>query len=160
MLTAEVTIEGDPFDLAAYIKSVEGIVNKYVSLSLKDFNATKDTFRSPNTVFDFEVQKAHREGDSITGSVSTDNLNYTRLNNGTGARPRTAKTARGMSFRHNYKAKTSPRRLTSTSSARSGRWVSGIKHVRSGPIQAREFDITVKDKYEPGFNKEIQSIKI
>jgi len=38
--------------------------------------------------------------------------------------------------------------------------VSGIKHVRSGPIQAREFDITVKDKYEPGFNKEIQSIKI
>jgi len=157
MITAEVTISGELFNLPAMEKRIIAAVDEVIDEALKDFNATKATFKSPNTTFDFEVQRAKRQGDTISGFIRTDNYIYYILNNGTGARPRTAKTAKGMSFRSKYRAKTRPGHISSGSSSRSGRWVSGIRQVTSGPIQAREWDKTIAKSRQPDLVKKVNA---
>ena len=152
MITAEVTISGEIFDLAAVEKAIIAGVDEVIDLALLDFNATIGTWSSRSR-FQFDVKRATRKGDVIEGSVGTDNANYVRINNGTGARPRTAKTAKGMSFRYSYRAKTAKGFITSSGSSRSGRWVSGIRHVKSGAIKAREFDKTIAKSRTPDFIK-------
>lgn len=154
MITAKVTIEGGDLISPDLEKLIMDAMNTTIAETLKDFNATKATF-SGRSQFDFDVQKATKKGNTIEGSVGTDNPNYCRINFGTGQRPRTARSAKGMSFRTGYRAKTRRGHVGSGSSARTGKWVSGAQHVVSGAIRARNFDETILKSREPDFVKNI-----
>jgi hypothetical protein len=156
MITAEVSIQGELLDIPALEKAIISSMDAVLAETFKDFKATAATWSSRSRV-DFKVEKATRKGNTIEGSVWTDNPNYCRVNFGTGPRPRTAKTARGMSFRYSYRAKTRPGHVGSGSSSRSGRWVAGIRHVISGPITPRKFDETIMRSRRPDFIKGVNS---
>jgi len=143
MITAEVTISGEVFS-ADIEKAIIQAVDETIALAHKDFKDTIKTF-SARSQFDFEVKRAVRRGDTIEGGVGTDNLNYTRLNNGVPAH-QVGKGGKYMSFRPVYTPKTSRGVISSRSGGTSGR-----RQRAKGPwthpgFPARQFDMAIRNK--------------
>lgn len=157
-ITVETTVDlaAPIFDFKKLESDLIVLVDDVNDETLKDFDATKATF-SDHSQFDFDVQNAKRQGNSIVAGTETDNENYVRLDEGTNNHV-VGRNRQLMSFRPNYRAKTSPRRLGSTSGG-----ASGDRVVARGPwtvsgIEPREFAITISKNREKDLFKGIDKI--
>jgi len=141
MITIKIDAPRTPdqlFNIPLLLQECEKVVEEINNESLAALNDTKKTFSSPSTQFDFRVQHATHRGKEIVASVSTDNENYIRLNQGTEDHI-VGKGGKWMSFYPEYTPKTRPRVLTSFQGG-----PGGIRQRAKGPwlvsgIEPRKF---------------------
>ena len=153
-LDVTITVPDVLFDLPAWVASVTEKLDVVLNEAAVDFKATYATWSEKNQP-DSSVTPAKLSGNSIKGAVRITGEIYALVNYGTEKkRPRAARTPRGMRFRTGYRPRTSPGRIGSGSSARTGPWVT--KHrVNSGPITPRRFDIAVAKSRTPDFRRAV-----
>lgn len=136
---------------AATVKAVNDTldeVEKDYKDSIKDF--------SPRSRFDFVKTKATVQGNVISGSVGTDNENYSRLNFGTTGHFVPTSGIRTMAFREGYKRKTRRGHIPSVSGGgqggtiiRRGRWF-----IRG--IEPNAYDVTIAVANEQILNANVE----
>ena len=104
--------------------------------------------------FNFVVQKAKKRDGVMDGSVSTDNENFVRLNNGTEDHIVGA-GGKLMSFQPKYVRKTVPGVIGSRRGGGSGdRQIARGPWVVSG-IKAGKWDETIRDRVAPKFYENV-----
>lgn len=135
MATLSVTMTlPDFFDIRKLTAAGVKAVNDTLDEIEKDYKSSIKDF-SPRSQFDFVKTKATVQGNIISGSVGTDNENYSRLNFGTTGHFVPKSGVRTMAFREGYKRKTRRGRIPSVSGGgrggiiiRRGRWwIKGIE---------------------------------
>ena len=143
MISVKFTAPEQLFDDKAFIATVIDEMNKVLDATKSDFDSTQATWSGKVA---FRVERAHRVGDVIRGSVSTDDPKYVRINDGTPPRA-IVSSGKIMKFRPGYGAKTTPGRIGSGGATRSGP-VLHRRAVKLHSIKAREFDVAIAKKRE------------
>ena len=146
MISVKFTAPEQLFDVKEFIDTNIDGMNKVLDATKSDFELTQATWSGKVA---FKVERAHRVGDVIRGSVSTDDPKYVRINDGTPPRV-IVSSGKIMKFRPGYRAKTTPGMIGSSGSVRSGpvlyRRAVGTKKPHS--IRAGKFDIAIAEKHE------------
>jgi hypothetical protein len=136
-------------------KSIQTHIRKAVNDTLttiqKDFQRTTRTWK---TSVIFVIHKSVVSGNTLSGSVGTDNKIYGYVNDGTRAHIIRPKRARALRFRTGYRAKTKYRVLSSSSGGAYGAYAYAqvVHHPGTKP---REFDVTIADMRQRDFEKAV-----
>lgn len=115
------------------------------------------TVRGWNTRVIFTTQKSLKvSGDSLRGSVGTDNKIYGYVNNGTRAHIIRPKRAKALRFRTGYRPKTQFRTLISKSGGGAYGPYAYAQVVRHPGTAPREFDVTIADMRQPDYEQAVR----
>lgn len=115
------------------------------ALAIKaDFDVTAQTFDDKPTF-------AIRSPTTYTRDVSTDNENYTRLNEGTRPHIIAPRPQGTLVFRTPFRSKTLPRQIMSRSGAKGGNVVFTRKPIHHPGTAPRQFDQVIADKWRKQF---------
>ena len=157
MISVAMTIPKNLFpDIPALVSDLTTVVNWANQDSLKDFNATIQAF-SAASKFKFQVSPATRREGRIAASVSTDNENYIRLNNGTEDHM-VGRGGKMMSFYPGYIRKTQPGVLSSRSSRSFGKRQRAKGPWKVRGITAGEWDRFIVEDTAPTFYRKIDAV--
>jgi len=141
-------IKPGPFHSEVFRQRMVQAVQRTVDAAEKDFAETYKTFkRAPKFVKEIKISANY-----ISGSVTTDDENYVRLNNGTKGPYLIPKAGKGLLvFKAGYNAKTVPKTLIGRGGGAFGDTVFMFGQVTHPGIEPRHWDIVVKDKETPWF---------
>lgn len=125
---------------------LEWAVDQTAKEAMKDFEATCDDFEHKPT---FTVTK-YVGANAISFTISTDDENYKRLNNGVEGGYKIPKAGPGLLvFQPGYKSKTVPGVLKSRQGGAYGDVVFVNTQITAKGFEGRHFDVLVRNKNEP-----------
>lgn len=130
-----------PVNLSAVTKAIVTAGNETLKVIKSDFGLTTRTW---NTKVIFNTVPMRPSGQNLEGAVGTTSKIYMYVTRGTKAHLIRAKRGKSLSFQGGYRAKTSRRRLGSSSGGSFGKRVFAqvVKHPGT---QAREFEEAIAD---------------
>lgn len=141
-----------PYNPSKSIRThIQKAMNDTLATMQKDFQRTTRTWK---TSVIFVIHKTTANGDTLRGSVGTDNKIYGYVNDGTRAHIIRPKRARALRFQTGYRAKTKYRVLSSSSGGAYGA-VAYAQIVHHPGTKPREFDITIADMRQSDFEKAV-----
>lgn len=114
-----------------------------------DFNVTAQTFDDKPTF-------AIASPTPYTRDISTDNENYTRLNQGTRPHVISPRPGGTLVFRTPFKSKTLPRTIASGSGSKGGNVVFTRKPINHPGTAPRQFDSVIAEKWRKEFPATLQ----
>lgn len=141
-----------PYNPSKSIRThIQKAINDQLATMQKDFQRTTRTWK---TSVIFVIHKTTADGNTLRGSVGTDNKIYGYVNDGTRAHIIRPKRARALRFSTGYRAKTRYRVLSSSSGGSYGA-VAYAQIVHHPGTKPREFDITIADMRQSDFEKAV-----
>lgn len=140
-------IKPGQFNADAFEGQFKDAADKFKRLALDDFESTTRTWRK-RVKFQAEVKVSKSR---VMVSVTTDNLIYQYVTEGTEPHVIKPKKKRRLLFRGTYRAKTTPGVIGSQEGGAEGPFI-GAQIVRHPGSKGRHFDREIRNKREPDFH--------
>lgn len=141
-----IVLAGPLLDVKQIEREAKALIDAQTGYGKDQYEKTTEEW---DTKPDFQVKRASRTGQTIMGSVTTDNEVFIYVDQGTRPHIITARRAPMLAFQTGYKAKTVPKQFRSRAGGKFGPWARKYS-VRHPGTEARGWTEILADEIHDG----------